>query len=122
MLYNVESLRSELEGLRRCVNVSDLYKDVVGIALTHIDEYDDPADYFRDIMEYGCINGIVSELMYTYQTTAFVKKHLEDIFDLCNELKEELGSIDIELDADNLAWLSFEETIRQIAIDIELEY
>ena len=122
MKYNVEALRSELKGLRRCVNVSELYKDVVSIALTHIDEYDDPTDYFTDIIEHGCINGIVPELIYTYQAAAFVRKHLEDIFDLYNELKEELGSLDMELDVNNLAWLGFEETIRQIARDLEIEY
>ena len=122
MKYNTNTLRSELEGLRRCVNVSDLYKSVVGIALDHIDEYEDPTDYFRDIIEHGCVNGIVPELIYTYQAAAFVKKHLEDIFDLYNELKEELGSLDMELDVNNLAWLGFEETIRQIASDIEIEY
>ena len=122
MKYNTNTLRSELEGLRRCVNVSDLYKSVVGIALDHIDEYEDPTDYFRDIIEYGCVSGIVPELIYTYQAAAFVKEHLEDIFDLYNELKEELGSLDMELNVNNLAWLGLEETIRQIASDIEIEY
>ena len=47
---------------------------------------------------------------------------MEDIFDLYNELKEELGEIDMELSANNLAWLGFEETIRQIANDIEIDF
>ena len=47
---------------------------------------------------------------------------MEDIFDLYNELKEELGSIDMELNANNLAWLGFEETIRQIVNDIEIDF
>ena len=122
MLYDLNSLREELEGLARCINVSELYKSVVKIALNHIDEYENPQDYFTQIIEYGCASGIVTELIYYYQTEDFFKEHMEDIFDLYNELKEELGEIDMELSANNLAWLGFEETIRQIANDIEIDF
>ena len=122
MKYNVEALRSELKGLKRCVNVSELYKDVIEIVLNHIDEYDDPQDYFKDVIEYGCSSGIVVELITYNDTQAFFIKHMEDIFDIYNDLKNELGCMEDDLNANNLAWIGFEETIRQIADDIEIEY
>ena len=122
MKYNEKTMREELKGLKRCVNVSGLYKDVINIILNHIDEYEDPADYFMEVIEYGCINGTVTELIYNSDTELFFKKHMEDIFNIYNELKEQLGSMKMDLSATALAWLGFEETIRQIADDIEVEY
>ena len=122
MKYNEITMKEELQELRRCVNVTDLYKDVIDIVLNHIDEYENPQDYFKNVIEYGCSTGLVVELITYHDTQEFFTKHMEDIFNLYNELKEELGTIEMELNANNLAWLGFEETIRQIASDIEVEY
>ena len=122
MKYNEITMKEELQELRRCVNVTDLYKDVIDIVLNHIDEYENPQDYFKNVIEYGCSTGLVVELITYHDTQEFFTKHMEDIFNLYNELKKELGTIEIELNANDLAWLGFEETIRQIASDIEVEY
>ena len=122
MKYNEITMKEELQELRRCVNVTDLYKDVIDIVLNHIDEYENPQDYFKDVIEYGCSSGLVVELITYHDTQEFFTKHMEDIFNLYNELKKELGTIEMELNANDLAWLGFEETIRQIASDIEVEY
>jgi hypothetical protein len=74
-------------------------------------------------MQHGCVSGMVSMLVYYKDTDAFFKKHFEDIFDLYNETKEECGvAPEFELNANNLAWFGYEETVRRISNQIDLEY
>ena len=107
----LESLKSE----------SELKSAVVDIALNHIDDYDNGVDYFKEILTYGCASGIVTELIYYYQTEEFFNKYADEIFDLYNDLVEEFGQIDMELNKNNLSWLAFEETLRNIAYDLDIE-
>ena len=109
-------LKIRLENLK---GESELKDAVIKIALNNIDDYDNGVDYFEDIINHGCASGIVSELIYYYQTEEFFNKHANEIFDLYNDLVEEFGQIDMELSKNNLAWLAFEEIIRDLYNEIE---
>lgn len=111
-------LKRELENLK---GESELENAVINIALNNIDNYDNAEKYFLDVLQYGCQSGIVSELIYYYQTEKFFDTHANEIFDLYNELVSEYGQIDMELNKNNLAWLAFEETLRNIAYDLDIE-
>ena len=115
---NNELLKRELKNLK---GESELKNAVIEIALDHIDDYDNGVDYFEDIISNGCVSGIVGELIYYYQTEEFFNKHANEIFDLYNDLVEEFGQIDMELSKNNLAWFAFEETLRNIAYDLDIE-
>ena len=107
----LESLKSE----------SELKNAVINITLDNIDNYDNGEIYFFEVLNYGCQSGIVNELTYYYQTEEFFNKYANEIFDLYNNLVEEFGQIDMELNKNNLAWLAFEETLRNIVYDLDIE-
>jgi len=82
-----------------------------------------------DLMEHGCQSGMVSDLIYYTDTTAFYQEHRQEIQALITELADDCGcSIgDLLRDWDKsdpfanettnqnlLAWFGFEETARQL--------
>ena len=50
---------------------SELTKEVIEIVMDNIDNYENPINYFTEVMTYGCVSGIVTELIYYYQTEKF---------------------------------------------------
>mgnify|MGYP003297021156 CR=1 FL=1 len=114
-----KELKRELKKLK---SESDLRNRVIKIALDNIDRYEDGTKYFEDILSYGCQSGLVSELIYYYQTEKFFDQYADEIFELYNELVSECGQIDMELNKNNLSWLAFEETLRSLYYDLGYEY
>ena len=95
---------------------SELTKEVIKIALDNIDDYENPIDYFTDIMEHGCISGIVTELIYYYQTEEFFNRHVDEILEIYNETLAYVDT-DMEINRNNLAWFAFEEAIKSLYYD-----
>jgi len=93
--------------------------------------------WVSDLLRYGCVSGMVSELIYYTDTVAFHDEHEVEIWDMLWDTSRELGDDNIlELIAsfngskdvgsmdqfkNLLAWWAFEETARQIAYECELE-
>ena len=50
-------------------------------------EYDDPQSFFDDLLQHGCISGMVSSLIYYADTHAFYDKHYEEIEELRQSMK-----------------------------------
>ena len=69
------------------------------------------------VLKYGCVSGVVPALMYYKDTEEFFDRHVDEILDLLNELKE-YGEISFELNRNNLAWFAFEETLNRIYNDL----
>lgn len=104
----LESLLQECE--------SELTKEVIEIALDNIDDYEEPITYFEEVLQHGCISGIVTELIYYYQTEEFFNRHVDEILSLYNDIIE-YTELDMEVNRNNLSWLAFEETIRSLYDD-----
>jgi hypothetical protein len=94
--------------------------------------------FFEDLLNNGCVSGMVGELIYYHDTVKFYKKHKEDITTLLYEFldncsiscpAEIFGSCwdkedPLALEQTNqnlLVWFAFEETARNIAYDLGLE-
>ncbi|MFN8578829.1 MAG: hypothetical protein U0354_18530 [Candidatus Sericytochromatia bacterium] len=77
----------------------------------------------RDILEHGCVSGIVSELIYYKDTHDFFDKFYNEIETLRYEYERETGeNLKIESDLKNfLAWFGFEQTVYNISFDLGLE-
>lgn len=97
---------------------SELKDNVIDIILNNIEDYEEPKGFLEDIMNYGCASGIVPELIYFNQTECFFIKHMEEIFDIYNEIKDNI-SPDFEVNANNLSWLAFEYMTSIIYNEIE---
>ena len=80
---------------------------------------EDIKDYLRRVIDYGCQSGIVTSLIYYYQTEKFFDTHIDDIFELYNETNRETGyCLRIELSRNDLAWFAYEENAIKIYNDI----
>lgn len=119
-------------------NIDDLMESVTKYVLDKWDEYDDPKQILLEVLEHGCVSGIVGELVYYSDTVAYYKKHQEAINELLYETMDECGIYNLEelfsrspqwdkedplaLDCYNqniLAWFGFEETMRNFALQFE---
>lgn len=103
--------------------MTELEKRVKEICESQAENYDDGAEGFvRDVLEYGCQSGIVSELIYYKDTHEWFDTYYEDIMELREELSQEFGEeINPPVGADLknwFAWFSFEETVRKLYSDV----
>jgi hypothetical protein len=77
--------------------------------------------YIKDVASHGCVSGMVAGLIYYSDTEKFFIKHQEEILDLFNNYKEEVGEYpSIELNANNLAWFGYETIVYNIASEYNL--
>jgi len=79
-------------------------------------EYDDPQTFFDDLLQHGCISGMVGKLIYYSDTHAFYDKHYEEIEELRAEYEESTGEpLQIKDDLNNfLAWFAFEQVAYEL--------
>lgn len=130
---NVEKLN------KQAIEANDgLVESVTNYILDKFDEYDDPKTIVTEVLEHGCVSGIVGELVYYSDTTAYYAKNKDAINHLLYEQMEEFGDHNLEeffcgavkwdpedplaLDYYNqniLAWFGFETTMRNVALQFE---
>jgi len=95
-----------------------------------IDGYESQEQAGNELMEHGCQSGMVSGLIYYYDTCKFYQDHKEEINALLYETLESTGLSVSQLFGEKwenddplaleqfnqnlLAWFGFEETVRQI--------
>ena len=96
-----------------------LKDDVIDIILNHIDDYENPITFLEEVLQYGCSSGMIGELIYYNDTEKFFIKHMNDIFEIYNDIKDNLSS-DFEVDANNLSWLAFEHVVNEIYNDVTI--
>ena len=78
--------------------------------------------HIENILQYGCVSGCVSSQIYYRDTEKFFNDHQDQIFDMYNDLKSEYGDFMKEVNSNNLSWLAYEETTRDIASELGIEY
>ena len=91
---------------------------------------------FTDVLHNGCCSGVVSELIYYYDTVRFYKQYRQEINEMLYNIMNETGLYaPSELFGDKwdkedplaqddfnqnlLAWFGFEETLRNIGYNFE---
>ena len=130
-LANIKKIRKETSNL--------LTKKVCGYVVEHWSSYSDKKNIFTDVLYHGCISGIVGELIYYKDTTAFYQRFKQEINSLLYDVMASTGLYSPSLlfgdkwdkedplatDTFNqnlLAWFGFEETLRNIGSNFhELE-
>lgn len=100
------------------------------------EDYSNPIDIFTDVLEHGCISGIVGSLIYYSDTVPFYQEHKEEINEMLYNTLEGMGNHSLpELFGDNwykddplaiydenqnlLAWFGFEEMLRKIGYEFK---
>lgn len=84
---------------------------------------EDIKNFFKDLLQHGCISGMIPSLVYYYDTYVFFNKYYHEIEELRNNWEESVGEpLKIENDLKNtLAWFGFEQTAWQIVNKLGLE-
>ena len=115
-------MMENLKGILNNVCEDSLYYDVANDLMDCYDNNEDFIAHVKDVLNCGCQSGIVSSQIYYKDTYKFFENHMDEIFDMYNELKSELGDFMKELSPNSLSWLAYEETTRNIANDLGIEY
>lgn len=76
-------------------------------------------NYLKDVVNYGCISGIVSSLIYYSDTEKFFNEYSNEILELLDVKKEECEPYEGEFNKNNLSWFAYEEICRQLYFSIE---
>ena len=113
MYNNYENLKNEVMEILENMAVDSSFEEVV-----------------EEVLEHGCVTGIVGSLMYYYQTKAFFDRHKDAINELAHELSEDIygnkysiyKNLQYECNKNTMAWFGFEEMTRIIAEEMEIEY
>ncbi len=86
-------------------------------------DHDDIKGFFSDLLQHGCISGMIGSLIYYTDTHKFFDTHYNAIEDLREEYEFNIGEpLQIKNDLKNfLAWFGFEETAYQMTLELGLE-
>ena len=115
---------------------SPLTKRVCNYVIGRWGDYNDKKYIFTDVLHNGCCSGVVSELIYCYDTVRFYKQYRQEINEMLYNIMNETGLYaPSELFGDKwdkedplaqdicnqnlLAWFGFEETLRNIGYNFE---
>ena len=115
---------------------SPLTKRVCNYVIGRWGDYNDKKYIFTDVLHNGCRSGVVSELIYYYDTVRFYKQYRQEINEMLYNIMNETGLYaPSELFGDKwdkedplaqddfnqnlLAWFGFEETLRNIGYNFE---
>lgn len=80
---------------------------------------EDIKDYLEKIIEFGCQSGVVTSLIYYYQTEKFFNTYVDEIFELYDQLDKICGcNLRIPLSRNDLSWFAYEEITMQIYNDL----
>ncbi len=122
-INNIKRLRRDSE--------NKLFRRVCSWVMEHWSDYSDKNYIFRDVLEHGCVSGIVSELIWYSDTVKFYIRYREEINELLKDLMDGTGIYSMKdlfgknwddedpLIIENhnrnlLAWFGFEETLRNV--------
>lgn len=128
--------KANIQAIKR--DGTKLEKEVCRYILDEWSDYSDKKAIFTDVLYHGCQSGIVGSLIYYTDTVAFYKRHREEINALVQETMDKCGSYNpsdlfgdkwdkedpLALDTYNqnlLAWFGFEETMRKIAYQFDID-
>jgi hypothetical protein len=121
-----KTIKNYLESRKESSNILEC--EVIDIILQH--EYEGLENFMSNVLNHGCVSGIVSELIYYYQTEKFFDTFKDEINDLAHSLSEELygnsfelyHNLNYECSKNSLSWFAFEEITRILANELELNY
>ena len=130
-MVTIEKLEALKDG------ADDLHKRVINDLIRYSTDGSETYSYMSDILQHGCVSGIVGRLVYYKDTVAFYEQYESDIWDLLENTRQSLGDKTILQTiaglngAENvgsgdqfknlLAWFAYEETIHVIADELGLE-
>ena len=105
----------------KLLKMSKEYEGLKLFVITDILDYEDESaikDYISDVLQYGCQSGIVTSLIYTKDTRNFAKTYFDECLEILDNVIQEIGKPSFTIDSNSIAWLSYEETLKNIASEL----
>ena len=106
----LNQIKTDSEGIKLFV-IEDI--------LDNNDTNEEISNYIHNVLNYGCSSGCVSSLIYYSDTKEFFTKYSDEILAILDDINNESG-ISFEINSNNLAWLGYEETIKDIATELNI--
>lgn len=108
-------------------NLKELTGDAGSIREQVLNDADGEVSYISDIANHGCFGGSCSGLIYYVDTHAFTAKHMDEINEIINEIRDRDGSNVLNNEQalgdvfNYLAWLAYEVRAQEIMQELEGE-
>jgi hypothetical protein len=97
---------------------------LIRYVISDILDKENVVQYMKDVLHHGCVSGIVNGLIYYHDTHKFYDYHYEEIEELRLDLLKQgidmleyIGENDFK---NHMSWMAYEETVRQIAEELEV--
>ena len=87
----------------------------------HIDGYDNPIGFFKDLQHGGCQSGMIGMLIYNSDCKRIYIKHIDDMEEYAGQIYEEVGAVENKNGAPHythICWLCYEEFSYQIGREL----
>ena len=121
-ITKMEMLLNVIESLK--VGDNNLRCEVLDILVNHIEDcenFEEVRNFMEDLRAYGCVSGMIGELVYYNDTKKFFINNLDEIQDYLNDLiQERLYSIN-KFDYNEIVWVVFETIANEYFYTIEDE-
>jgi len=128
-------MKNKLQAIK-AETTNKLKLSVIDSILDH--EENEIKGYIEDVLNHGCESGIVGELIYYSDTVKFYEEFKTEIKTMLKEAMEETGLkspqelfgkkwdeedyfAEEDLNKNLLAWFGYEETVRNIAYELEMD-
>ena len=127
------TIKTELKALK--ADGTKLERKVINVLLDQ-GSSEEIENFMKDVIQHGCVSGIVGELIYYNDTLAFYEKYKRDINNLLKESMEEFGLnspseifktwenedpfAEEESNQNLLAWYGFEVTVSKLVIELDI--
>lgn len=121
-IEKMESLLNEMVSLKE--DATSLRSEVLDILVNHIEEcenFEDVRRFMEDLRSYGCVSGMIGELIYYSDTKKFFIENLDEIQDYLNDLIQEHVYSVGEFDFNEIVWVVFESIANEYFYTIEDE-
>ena len=89
--------------------------------LLNFDNDEEIKDYISDVLQYGCQSGIVTSLIYTKDTRDFDKTYFDECLEILDNVIQEIGKPAFTIDSNSIAWLGYEETLKNLVMELDLD-
>ena len=107
-MTNIENLLNEVLTIKEGNKLQQKYKDIFISKCSEYESIEEIAEGI-DNGDFYCQNGNIGALLYYYQTKEIFKNYYEEVLGMTQEYFEIYGyNNDIELNSNNLVWLTFE--------------
>ena len=137
-MAKTKNFKQQLRAMKQA-NYSKLRNAVITDLLSYSTDSYDILTYCKDILNHGCQSGVVGSMIYYSDTIKFFKRHKSDIMTLLKGLLQDCGFkspselfgkkwdgddyfIEETQNQNLMAWFGYEETVRFILNELDIEY